>query len=169
MGWCSRSASFGRVVSGMLAYLMVTAVIELVLVMTLRDKLNAHEDDPDALSYIAHKDYDETLGYFPGKSFYDDKHERSVTMYRYEWEYLGKKHSVMCTDNPNNQWEHYLPTFPEEISITINKRTGKLYRDKGQRSVLHKYLLVLAASFVIAAIILFAIPACFVLVFSQLA
>ena len=150
----------------MLAYLFVTAAIELILVMMFRDKLNAHEDDPNALSYTAYKDYDETLGYYPGKSYYDDKHSRYVTMYRYKWEYLGKKHSAMFTDNPNNQWEHYLSTFPEEITITINRRTGKLYRDKGQRAVLHKYLLVLAASFVIAAIIMFALPACFLLVIS---
>lgn len=166
MGGCERPARHEGVVFGMLAYLMVTAVIEIILVMAFRDRLNAHKEDPDALSYIAHKDYDETLGYFPGKSFYDDKHERYVTMYRYKWEYLGKRHSVMFTDNPNNQWEHYLSTFPEEITITINKRTGKLYRDKGQRAVLHKYLLVLAASFVIAAIIMFALPACLLLLVS---
>lgn len=152
----------------MLTYLFVTAVIEFILVMTFRDKLNAHEEDPNALKYTAHKDYDETLGYFPGKSFYDDKHGRNVTMYRYKWEYLGKKHSVMFTDNPNNQWEHYPMTFPEEITITINRKTGKLYRDKGERAVLYKYLLTVAASFVIAAIILFAVPAVFILGFSYL-
>ena len=75
----------------------------------------------------------------------------------------------MFTDDPNNQWEHYLMTFPEEITITINRKTGKLYQDKGERAVLHKYLLTLAASFVIAAIILFAIPAVFVLAFSWFA
>ena len=153
----------------MLTYLLVTAVIEFILMMTFRDKLNAHEEDPDALSYTAHKDYDETLGYFPGKSVYDDKHGRYVTMYRYKWEYQGKLHRVMFTDDPNNQWEHYLMTFPEEITITINRKTGKLYQDKGEKAVLHKYLLTLAASFVIAAIILFAIPAVFVLAFSWFA
>ncbi len=159
---------FERAVWSMLTYLIVTAVVEFILMMTFRDKLNAHEEDPDALSYTAYKDYDETLGYFPGKSYYDDKHRRTVTMYRYKWEYMGKKHSVMFTDNPNNQWEHYLMTFPEEITITINRKNGKLYRDKGERAVLHKYLLMLAVSFVIAAILMYVIPASLVMIFSQL-
>lgn len=153
----------------MLTYLIVTAIIEFILMMTFRDKLNAHKEDPNALSYTAHKDYDETLGYFPGKTYYDDKHNRYVTMYRYKWEYLGKTHKVMLTDDPNNQWEHYLTTFPEEITITINRKTGRLYRDKGQQAVLHKYLLTLLASFVIAAIIMFAIPTAVVWAFSWLA
>lgn len=152
----------------MLPYLVLTAVIELILVMAFRDKLNAHEEDPNALSYTAYKDYDETLGYSPGMSYYDDKHGRYVTAYRYKWEYLGKKHKVMFTDDSNNQWEHYLATFPEEITITINRNTGKLYRDKGERGVTRKYLLTLLASFVIAAIVMFALPAVFVLAYAWL-
>lgn len=152
----------------MLAYLVLTAIIEFILMMTFRDKLNAYSEDPNALSYTAHIDYDETIGYFPGKSYYDDKHNRYVTMYRYKWEYLGKEHKVMFTDDPHNQWEHYLTTFPEEITITINKRTGKLYKDKGQRSVTRKYLLTLLASFVIAAIIMFAIATPVLIAVSQL-
>lgn len=143
----------------MLPYLILTAIIELILVMAFRDKLNARKEDPNALSYTAYKDYDETLGYSPGMSHYDDKHGRYVTTYRYKWEYLGKKHKVMFTDDPNNQWEHYLATFPEEITITINRNTGKLYRDKGEIAVTRKYLLTLLASFVMAAIIMFTIAA----------
>lgn len=152
----------------MLTYLVVTAIIEFILVMTFRDKLNARKEDPNALSYTAYKDYDETIGYYPGKSWYDEKHGRYVSMCRYKWEYMGKTHKAMFTDDPFNQWEHYLSTFPDEISVTINRKTGKLYKDKGERSVTRKYLLTLLASFVIAAIVMFALPAVFILAYAWL-
>ena len=134
-------------------YGAITAVIEFILLMTFRDRLNAHREDPDALSYTAHKDLDESIGYFPGKTYYDEKSKRFVTMYRYKWEYMGKKHTMMTVDNPFDQWEHYLPNFPEEITITISKKTGKLYKDKGKKKVLRKYLLTLLAAMILGAIV----------------
>lgn len=134
-------------------YGAITAVIEFILLMTFRDRLNAHREDPDALSYTAHKDLDESIGYFPGKTYYDEKSKRFVTMYRYKWEYMGKKHTMMTVDNPFDQWEHYLPNFPEEITITISRKTGKLYKDKGKKEVLRKYLMTLLAAMILGAIV----------------
>ena len=65
----------------------------------------------------------------------------------------GEKHTMMTVDNPFDQWEYYLPTFPEEITITISRKTGKLYKDKGKKKVLRKYLLTLLAAMILGAIV----------------
>ena len=60
---------------------------------------------------------------------------------------------MMFCDDPNNQWAHYLMTFPDEIEITIHKVTGKYYVSKVVRARRCNELATLIASMVISYII----------------
>ena len=75
------------------------------------------------------------------------------TDWKYEWEYEGKKHSIMYSDNPNSQWEHHMSTFPEEITVTVHKKTGTYYIPKNVRAQGNKSLVSLAVSLIISTII----------------
>ena len=59
----------------------------------------------------------------------------------------------MVCDNSNSQYEHYMATFPEEITLTIHKDTGKYYILQNVRARKKKYLLSLAVSLIIGAYI----------------
>lgn len=129
---------------------VIAAVIEAIQMVVIKDSFFEGESDPDAIPYMAHRVDFPSFGYIPGRTTYDEKHGRNVTDYKYEWEYQGKRHTINVTDNPNSQYEHYMSTFPEEISITINRKTGKYYVAKNVKSRGYKYLLTLAVSLLIS-------------------
>ncbi len=93
------------------------------------------------------------MGYIPGRSIFDDKSGRVVTDWKYEWEYQGKRHTIMFCDNPNSQYEHYLMTFPDEVDITINKKTGKYYVSKIRRAAGFRSLMLILIPVIISLII----------------
>ena len=132
---------------------LIGAIIE-VLQMVLIDKSYfLGKPDPDAVTVTAHKVHEPSFNYIPGRQTYDDKSRRYVIEWKYEWEYEGKKHSIMYSDNPNSQWELHMSTFPEEIAVTVHKKTGTYYIPRNIRAQGNKYLLSLAVSLIISAII----------------
>jgi hypothetical protein len=126
---------------------LTAAVIEALQMIVVSKDYYEGKPDPDAITWTAHKDHKPAFNYIPGRSTYDDKHKRYVTDWRYEWEYKGRTHTIMVCDNPNSQYEHYMATFPETVTLTIHKDTGKYYVPKNERARKRKYLLSLAISF----------------------
>lgn len=117
-----------------IVFIVMTAVLEILILAREKSNPPQIKEDPLALTVKARRVDEPAFGYIPGRSTYDDKSERYVIDWKYEWEYQGKKHSMMFCDNPNSQYEHYLTTFPEEIDITINRNTGKHYVSKTARA-----------------------------------
>lgn len=136
-----------------IVFIVITAVLEIILLVRDRKDPPEVREDPLALRYKAKRVDEPSFGYIPGRSTYDDKSKRYVIDYRYEWEYQGKKHSMMFCDNPNSQYEHYLSTFPEEIDITINRNTGKYYISKTVRKAGFRSLMQLLIPALISWII----------------
>ncbi|MBR4462582.1 MAG: hypothetical protein IKS51_08395 [Erysipelotrichaceae bacterium] len=129
---------------------LLAAVIEAVQMMLINKNYFEGEKDPEALEYIAHRIDTPSFGYVPGRSSYDEKHGRHVREYKYEWEYQGKKHTLWASDNPSCRYERYVETLPEDITITIHKKTGKCYVPKNEKARAIKYLLTMAVSLVIS-------------------
>lgn len=132
---------------------LIGAIIEAIQMVLIDKNYFLGKPDPDAVTVIAHKVHEPSFNYIPGRQTYDDKSKRYVTDWKYEWEYEGKKHSIMYSDNPNNQWERHMSTFPEEITVTVHKKTGTFYIPKNVRAQGNKYLLSLAVSLIISTII----------------
>lgn len=133
--------------------MVVAVVIEALQMILIKDSYFKGKPDPDAIKVTAYKNHEPRINYIPGSHDYDEKHKRYVTLWEYCWEYKGKKHTIRCSDDPNNQhqWlEHYMPTFPEEAQVTINKNTGKYYMPKNVRAQSRKYFLSLIISLVIS-------------------
>ena len=126
--------------------LLGAAVVEVLQMILLRDFYSKGDGDPNAIPYVARKVFAPSFGYTPGETTYDEKYKRYVTGYKYEWEYQGKKHTMRFSDNPNNRYEHYLSTFPDEITITIHKDTGKYYVGKDVRTMRNRYLISIVVS-----------------------
>lgn len=129
---------------------LIAAVIEALQMMLIKKDYFEGKDDPNALTYIAHRVDKPSFNYIPGRTTYDEEHGRYVADWKYEWEYKGKKHTIRVCDDPNSQYEHYMLTFPEEITLTIHKGTGKYYVPKNERARKRKYLLSLAISLIIS-------------------
>lgn len=115
----------------LLVFALIAVIIEVPLALRAKDA--PIEKDPMAVPYKAKRVDEPGFGYIPGRSVYDEKAGRSVTDWKYEWEYMGKKHHIMFCDDPGSQYEHYMATFPDEIDITIHKRTGRYYKSREMR------------------------------------
>lgn len=142
----------------LIAFVIIAVVIEVPLLLKARNTSGREQEDPMVLPYKARKVTEPSFNYIPGRSTYDDKSGRFVTDWKYEWEYRGKKHSMMFCDNPNSQYEHYLMVFPDEIDITIHRETGKYYVSKTVRTAGRRNLWILliavAASWFITGLLL---------------
>lgn len=132
---------------------LIGAIIEAIQMVLIDKSYFLGKPDPDAVTVTAHKVHEPGFNYIPGRQTYDDKSKRYVIEWKYEWEYEGKKHSIMYSDNPNGQWELHMSTFPEEITVTVHKKTGTYYIPRNVRAQGNKYLLSLAVSLIISAII----------------
>lgn len=132
---------------------LVAAVIEAFQMITIKKSYFEGKGDPNAISCTAHKVHEPSFNYIPGRQTFDDKSGRYVIDWKYEWEYKGKKHSIMFCNNPNSQYEHYMAAFPENITLTIHKETGKYYVPKNVRAQGNKYLLSLAISLIVGYVV----------------
>ena len=132
---------------------LVGAIIEVLQMVLIKKGYFLGKPDPDAVTVVAHKVHEPSFNYIPGRQTYDDKSGRDVIDWKYEWEYGGKKHSIMYCNNPNSQYEHYMSTFPEEITVTIHKKTGTYYIPRNVRAQGNKYLASLAVSLIISTVI----------------
>ena len=131
-------------------FLLIAAGIEALQMITIKKSYYEGKSDPNVITYVAHKVRTPSFNYIPGRTTYDEKSERYVTDWKYEWEYQGKRHTIMFCDNPNSQYEHYMSTFPDDITITIHKETGKYYVAKNLRSRGTKYLLSIFISLIVS-------------------
>lgn len=129
----------------MIVFAAIAAVIE-VIRMTAFNKSDAGgKADPDAVTVTAYRDE-------PFPDVYDEKEGRSVSSYRYVWEYRGKKRSITLCNSRGNHWEHCIsdlagrPDFVPEISITVNRNTGRYYVPENVRARKRNYLLSLVIS-----------------------
>lgn len=127
----------------LIVFVIIAACIEAFMLVRRNNQMGSVKKDPMAIPYKATKVEEPSFNYIPGRTTYDDKSGRFVTDWKYEWEYKGKKHTMMVCDNPNSQYEHYMTVFPDEIDITIHKETGKYYVDKVTRSKSRSSLLIL--------------------------
>ena len=132
---------------------LVAAVIEAIQMLVIKKDFFYGKQDPNAVTWTAHRDDVPAFNYIPGRTTYDDKHGRYVADWRYKWEYRGKEHTIRVCDDPNSQYEHYMVTFPEEITLTIHRDTGKYYVPKNEKARGRKYLLSLVISFLAGAFI----------------
>ena len=132
---------------------LVGAIIEALQMVLIKKGYFLGKPDLDAVTVIAHKVHEPGVNYIPGRQTYDDKSGRYVIDWKYEWEYEGKKHSIMYCNNPNSQYEHYMSTFPEEITVTIHKKTGTYYIPRNVRAQGKKYLASLVVSLIISTVI----------------
>ena len=132
---------------------LVGAIIEVLQMVLIKKGYFLGKPDPDAVTVVAHKVHEPSFNYIPGRQTYDDKSGRYVIDWKYEWEYEGKKHSIMYCNNPNSQYEHYMMTFPETITLTIHRDTGKYYVPKNERARGGKYLFSLFISLLAGAFI----------------
>lgn len=132
---------------------LIGAILEVIQMVLIDKSYFLEKPDPDAITVTAHKVHEQSFNYIPGRQTYDDKSKRYVTDWKYEWEYEGKKHSIMYSDNPNSQWKLHMSTFPEEITVTVHKKTGTYYIPRNVRAQGNKYLLSLAVSLIISTII----------------
>ena len=132
---------------------LVGAIIEVLQMVLIKKGYFLGKPDPDAVTVVAHKVHEPSFNYIPGRQTYDDKSGRYVIDWKYEWEYEGKKHSIMYCNNPNSQYEHYMSTFPEEIPVTIHTKTGTYYIPRNVRAQGNKYLASLAVSLIISTVI----------------
>lgn len=64
-----------------------------------------------------------------------------------------KKDYFYGKQDPNSQYEHYMMTFPETITLTIHRDTGKYYVPKNERARGGKYLFSLFISLLAGAFI----------------
>ena len=132
---------------------LVAAVIEAIQMVVIKKDFFCGKQDPNAVTWTAHRDDVPAFNYIPGRTTYDDKHGRYVADWRYKWEYRGKEHTIRVCDNPNSQYEHYMMTFPETITLTIHRDTGKYYVPKNERARGGKYLFSLFISLLAGAFI----------------
>lgn len=116
-----------------LVFVVIAAVIEVILMKVFNQSDAGAKTDPDAVTVTACRDA-------PFPDVYDEKEGRSVSSYKYVWEYRGKKHSITLCDSRGSQWEHCIsdfagrPDFVPEISITINRNTGRYYVPENVRA-----------------------------------
>ena len=134
-------------------FILIAAGIEVAMLIGEKRRNIALPADPAALPYKARRVDEPSFGYIPGRSTYNEKTQRYVTDWKYEWEYRGEKHTMMFCDDHFSQYEHYLATFPEEIDITIHKETGKYYVSKTARAASRKSFLTLIIPIVLSWII----------------
>ena len=87
---------------------LVAAVIEAIQMVVIKKDFFCGKQDPNAVTWTAHRDDVPAFNYIPGRTTYDDKHGRYVADWRYKWEYRGKEHTIRVCDNPNSQYEHYM-------------------------------------------------------------
>ena len=129
----------------MILFLVIAAVIE-ALQMTVLGKPHIDKKaDPDAVVVTAYRDA-------PFPDVYNEKTGRSVSSYKYVWEYHGKKHSITLCDYNGDQWTPYIgsfagrPDFVPELRITVNRNTGKYYTPRAVRERKREDLLSLVIS-----------------------
>ena len=136
-----------------IVFALLAAAMEVFLLLRDKNRNAAEEEDPMALLCTAYKVTEPGVNYTPGRSTWDEKSGRFVTDWRYEWTYQGIKHYMMFCDNPNSQYEHYIPTFPDELRITIHKKTGNFYVSKPVRAAKRRSLFILLAPMAVSWII----------------
>lgn len=126
-------------------FFVIAAVIE-ALQMTVLSKPHIDKKaDPDAVVVTAYRDA-------PFPDVYNEKAGRSVSSYKYVWEYQGKKHSITLCDYNGDQWTPYIgsfagrPDFVPELRITVNRNTGKYYIPRAVRERKREDLLSLVIS-----------------------
>ena len=129
----------------MILFFAIAALIE-VLQMTVLSKPHADEKtDPDAVVVTAYRDV-------PFPDVYNEKAGRSVSSYKYVWEYKGKRHSITLCDYNGDQWTPYIgsfagrPDFVPELRLTVNRNTGKYYIPRAVRERKREELLSLIIS-----------------------
>lgn len=129
----------------MIVFAAIAAVIEIIQMTAFNKSAAGGKTDPDAVTVTAYRDE-------PFPDVYDEKEGRSVSSYRYVWEYRGKKHSLILCDSHGRQWEHCIsdfagrPDFVPEISITVNRNTGRYYVPENVRARKRNDLLSLVIS-----------------------
>jgi hypothetical protein len=136
-----------------IAFVLLSAAMELLLLIRNKKRNAAEEEDPMALPCTAYKVKEPDFNYIPGRTTYDEKSGRYVTDWKYEWTYQGVKHTMMFCDNPGSQYEHYIPTFPDELRITIHKKTGNFYVSKTVRAAKSRSLFILLVPMAVSWII----------------
>ena len=137
----------------LIVFTLIAAAIEVVLLVAGKNSRTAEKTDPMAVRYIAHKVTEPSFNYIPGRQTYDEKSKRYVIDWKYEWEYQGKRHSMMFCDNPCSQYEHYLTVFPDEIEIIIHRETGKYYVPTTHRAASRNSLATLLVSMLLSWVI----------------
>lgn len=128
-------------------FFVIAAAIEAVqMIACSRSKAGEWpKADPDAVVVTAYRDV-------PFPDVYNKKAGRSVSSYKYVWEYQGKKHSITLCDYNGDQWTPYIgsfagrPDFVPELRITVNKNTGKYYIPRAVRERKREDLLSLVIS-----------------------
>lgn len=136
----------------MIVFVVIAAVIEVILMKVFNQSDAGAKTDPDAVTVTAYRDT-------PFPDVYDEKAGRNVSSYKYVWEYRGKKHSITLCDYRGSQWEHCIsdfagrPDFVPEVSITVNRNTGRYYvpeniRVRKRNDILSLFLSVLASWFI---------------------
>ena len=136
-----------------IAFVLLSAAMELLLLIRDKKRNAAEEEDPMALPCTACKVNEPGFNYTPGRTTWNEKSGRYVTDWKYEWTYQGTKHTMMFCDDPGSQYEHYIPVFPDELRITIHKKTGKYYVSKGIRSSRRRSLFILLVPMAVSWII----------------
>lgn len=137
----------------LIVFALIAVCIEVILLARDKNQDKPVKEDPMALPYTAYRVDEPGFGYIPGRSTYNEKTKRYVTDWKYEWEYQGKKHTMMVSDDQFSQYEHYMAEFPEETGITIHKKTGKYYVSKSTRAASRHSLFILLFSMVLSWII----------------
>ena len=140
----------------MILFFVIAAVIEVVQMTVLNKPKSSEKADPNAVVVTAYRDT-------PFPDVYDEKAGRTVSSYKYVWEYQGKKHSITLCDSHGRQWEHCIsdfagrPDFVPEINITVNRNTGKYYVPENirarKRSDILSLVISVAVSWVIVSMI----------------
>lgn len=136
-----------------IVFALLAAAMELFLLLRDRNRNAAEEEDPMALSCTACKVNEPGFNYTPGRTTWNEKSGRYVTEWKYEWTYQGTKHTMMFCDDPDSQYEHYIPVFPEELRITIHKKTGKFYVSKPARAAKRRSFFILMVPMILSWII----------------
>ena len=136
-----------------MVFALLAAAMEVFLLLRDKNRNAAEEEDPMVLPCTAYKVIEPGFNYIPGRTTWNEKNKRYVTDWRYEWTYLGTKHSMMFCDDPGSQYEHYIPVFPDELRITIHKKTGKFYVSKPARAAKRRSLFILMVPMILSWII----------------
>ena len=136
----------------MILFFAIAAVIEVVQMTVLSKPKVSEKADPNAVVVTAYRDA-------PLPDVYDEKAGRSVSSYKYVWEYKGEKHSMTLCDSHGRQWERCIsdfagrPDFVPEINVTVNRNTGKYYVPQNIRAIKRSDLLSLVISVAVSWVI----------------